>query len=538
MFRCASGLTITWASAAARVVEAMDWLARSGVRRGDRLVCYEEQTLPLAFVDLACAFVGVVPIPLSPLYSPSYLGELATLASASSCVFAAPQRAASAAESRLSPICFPIGAPDDCVPTESERSPADVLAALRRGAAEWTEQSPFIIMPTSGSSGRPKLVVRRDVAALRYARHVGGAIRASSPDGVPERFLAVAALTHAFGLHMFTTALVLGAELVVPRSLDTSAALSEIRALDPTILPMTPRVVRAIFRQFEEVQGDERTFGPSARLVLIAGGPSDAPLVKNLRRQGVEVCEFYGSTEASIVALTPHGEWREGWAGRVVDDTEVKLLPDGELLVRTPGMMTGYHGDVALTSASMDDEGYFRTGDFAELTDDRWLRIRGRKRDVFNTPEGANIYPQRIESVIETWPWVRQAMLVGDQLPYITAYVVCDETDGYVVDDQGFVIPEANPAVYAVARTHFAMLNMDVERIERIICFALFARPFDAGAYTTVGASKVRRDRKAFMQTYEKVISFLYARASPIPHWSMFVPGAERRLRPRIGWTR
>jgi hypothetical protein len=95
--------------------------------------------------------------------------------------------------------------------------------------------------------------------------------------------------------------------------------------------------------------------------------------------------------------------------------------------------------------------------------------------------------------------------------------------------------PEANAAAHAVARTHFAILNMDLERIERIILFALFARPLDGKAYSTVGASKVRRDRVAFQKLYERVIAFLYRRAQPIPHWSMFVPGAERRLRPRPG---
>jgi hypothetical protein len=345
-----------------------------------------------------------------------------------------------------------------------------------RAARRVRPEDEFMVQPTSGSTGAPKLVRRSHRAFMRYAHYVGQELM---PLDANPRFLAVNALTHAFGMHMLATAMALGGELAVPRRLDTAASLEDVRALDPGILPMTPRVLRSLHAQAQE----RPAFGPSARFLLTAGGRSDPALLRWVADQGIEVIEWYGSSEASLVALTPRGGRREGWAGRVVDDTSVQVAVDGELLVRSPGLMRGYHGD----SGGIGEDGYYRTGDLGELSADGFVRILGRKRDVFNTPEGSNVYPERIETMLEALPGVQQVMLVGDQRPFIAAFVV-----GHL------------------AAADLERINRHLESIERVHRVVHLADAFPTSVYAAAGSAKVRRNRAAFLNHYATQIARLY----------------------------
>lgn len=255
------------------------------------------------------------------------------------------------------------------LPTGPAISFGEAFDLVSAAADSLTPDALFMVQPTPGSTGAPKLVRRSHRAFARYAKFVGSELGnlAAEP-----RFLAVSALTHAFGLHTFATVLSLGAELVVPAALDTSVSLDEVRVLDPVVLPMTPRVLRSLYRQAadEGLTRQARFFGPSARALLIAGGKSDPGLLRNVEAAGIEVIEWYGSSEASLVALTPWGGRGEGYAGRIVDDTTVRVATDGELLVRSPGLMLGYGGDEGLTRSAFTGDGFYRTGDIGDISSD------------------------------------------------------------------------------------------------------------------------------------------------------------------------
>src|SRR5262249_1041019 len=154
-------------------------------------------------------------------------------------------------------------------------------------------------------------------------------------------------------------------------------------------LPMVPRVLRSFYRQHTQdlVHTPGRHLFPqTAKVLFLAGGRGDPELFRYCQRQGIDTIEFYGSSEASIVALTPRDGWRPDGGGRVRPDVTLRLADDGEILVRSPGLMIGYYRAEELTRQALTEDGYFRTGDLGELSPDGYLRIRGRRTDAFNTP--------------------------------------------------------------------------------------------------------------------------------------------------------
>jgi long-subunit acyl-CoA synthetase (AMP-forming) len=509
LFHLAQGWTMSYAQAGGRVLAVAKRLDQLGMKPGDEMVCYLEQTIPLALFILGCAARGVLATPLAPSFSTAYLRRLADQLGTTR-VFTTPDRAAAVRAVGLEPLCFASARSDhfEAIPESTALSSAEVVSALVLAAEGTTGADAMFIQPTSGSSGQPKLVLRPHAALTRYAHFVGAEIG----DG-PHRFLAVAALTHALGWHMLTTAISLGAEVVLPTRLDTAASIDEIRRLDPTVLPMTPRVLRSMCRQYvfrASVNEDVPLFGPSARFLLSAGGRSDGKLLRFVTGAALSVVEFYGSSEASLVALTRRDDWREGWVGKLLPDVTVKLGTDGEIQLRSAGLMLGYHKSPELTQEAYDAEGYYLTGDLGEVTPEGYVRILGRKKDVFNTPEGSNIHPERIELMVESLRWPRQVMLIGDQRPYLTALITVRHSEGHH-REHGWLDPEQDEALYRRCAEDLARLNRELEGIERIRVFLLLAEDIGEDCYCVVGPAKVRRNRKAVLERYRHHVEWLYS---------------------------
>jgi long-chain acyl-CoA synthetase len=247
----------------------------------------------------------------------------------------------------------------------------------------------------------------------------------------------------------------------------------------------------------------------------------------------LEIIEFYGSTEASIIALTARGRWQPGIAGRVVADVEYKLTASDELMVKSPGVTPGYYVDGRIQSIC-DRDGFLATGDHARLVG-RELRVLGRRRDTLNTSEGSNVYAEPLELAIERLPGVSQAIVLGHQRPYLTALIVPDRA---INADAPGLEPSAAHDLYRVLGAGLARLNARVMRCEHIVRFLVLARPFSRDTYATIGPGKVRRDRRRASETYADQIARLYAADIRLGADATFVPGTDRRLRPRAASER
>jgi long-chain acyl-CoA synthetase len=292
-------------------------------------------------------------------------------------------------------------------------------------------------------------------------------------------------------------------------------ALDQVQQLDPSIVCAHPRVILSLYRQHLARGGPPRSrfFGPSLRLLRTAGWNIDPELQHMLAAQGIDVGEWYGASETSLVAMTPPGGWRAGELGPVCPGAELRLGPDGEMLVRSPLQMMGYYGDAALTREKLTVDGFVRTGDFGELGPDGALRLVGRKTEIANMLDGTNVAVAPIEDLILALPWVEQVVVVGTARPYLAALIaVRDPTPSSEPD--GFLGERASPALYDRARRDLAAVNARRESVAQVRAFALFGRRFDAQLYAELKLSgKIRCNRAGIDAAYRARIEALYSPA-------------------------
>ena len=160
------------------------------------------------------------------------------------------------------------------------------------------------------------------------------------------------------------------------------------------------------------------------RIRLAASGA--APLGKDLARFyaaiGMPLIEGYGLTEGGVVCFNPLDRPKSGSIGVKLPGVELRLAEDGELLVKSPTLFSGYYNDPEATAAVLRD-GWLYTGDIAEFDADGYVYITGRKKELIVSSNGKKIYPARIEVLFKTEPIINQVVLIGDRLPYVTALV-------------------------------------------------------------------------------------------------------------------
>jgi len=166
--------------------------------------------------------------------------------------------------------------------------------------------------------------------------------------------------------------------------------------------------------------------GGRVRFCISGGAPLPSFVNEFFHSIGVRILEGYGLTETSPViavnGMKPN-ETRIGTVGQAIDRVEVKIADDGELCVRGPNVMTGYWNLPEKTAEVFDDDGFFLTGDIAEIDDDGFVKITDRKKDIIVTAGGKNVAPQPIENELKRSPLIDNAVLIGDRRPYIIALI-------------------------------------------------------------------------------------------------------------------
>src|SRR5207253_6053030 len=148
----------------------------------------------------------------------------------------------------------------------------------------------------------------------------------------------------------------------------------------------------------------------------VGAAPLEPELESFWNELGFVVVQGYGLTEtAPIVSLNHPFGTKKGSVGKAIPGVDVKIAPDGEILVRGENVTTGYFNAADETARAFAD-GWFHTGDVGEVSPDGELFIRGRKKEMIVTPEGLNVFPEDVERVLTRIPGVRDAAVVGAPL--------------------------------------------------------------------------------------------------------------------------
>lgn len=224
-------------------------------------------------------------------------------------------------------------------------------------------------------------------------------------------------------------------------------------------LPITGRIAHAFYEQV--VYKKIRTiFGPNADFAITGGAPMDSELSHFFNGIGMPVLEGYGMTETcGPVCVSLPEDNRIGTIGMPMCGITAGIAEDGELVVKGPLVCRGYHNNPEVTTQQITD-GWLHTGDLGDISEDGFISITGRKKDLIITAGGKNVSPGLLEASVMTSPVVNQCLVIGDKKPFVAALVTLDLADANKwLESQG---AKPEPDLASLAKN--AIVHAEVER--------------------------------------------------------------------------
>jgi long-chain acyl-CoA synthetase len=552
---------VSWAEAAERVENLANGLLARGVRKGEAFATLARTTIEWALFDFALAQVGAVGAPVYANSAPKDVAYVLDHSESIGVLCEDSAQAAKVGEERASlPRLRHVLTFDDLPALEAEGAAfkAEHPSALDDAVAAIDEDDLFTFIYTSGTTGPPKgcMIRHRNYYAMASViDHLPGYVRAD------DLMLLYLPMAHNFGRLMHLTGPYVGYAIAfLPDPLQAAGALAAVR---PTVLPSVPRVYEkihtAVVGALDETTGTKRRLvdwslavgrevskreatGLPVRGLLrtkhrladrlvhrkirerlggrlrtpISGG---APLVQEIAEFfdaiGIRILEGYGLTECTTAATTNTPErWRFGTVGPALPGFELRIADDGELLIRSDTVFAGYYKDPEATAEVLDEDGWLRSGDIAEIDADGFVTITDRKKDIIVTAGGKNIAPQNLENDLKASKYISQALVVGDRRPYPAALVTLDPVEiGKWAEVQGILgeleVLVDDDRVRALVQAVVDDVNRERSRFEQVKRFAILPRDFTMEHDEVTPTMKLKR--RVVMQHFAEAVDGLYS---------------------------
>ena len=412
---------------------------------------------------------------------------------------------------------------------------------------------------TSGTTGKPK-GVRLTQDSWTYTAAAMDALGVLSDKDLNYLWLPLA---HAFGKVMLALPLAIGFPTVIDGRVDK--IIENLTVIRPTIMGAVPRIFEKVHGKINEMvakeggvkkrlfdwatgvgvqmsrvrQAGERPspllaaqykladrlvlstirdrFGGRMRFFISGSAALDREIAQWFDAVGVIVLEGYGLTETSAASsINRPGAYRFGTVGWTLPETDVKIAEDGEILLKGPGVMNGYHDLPEATAEAIDAEGWFHTGDIGELDAEGFLRITDRKKDMFKTSQGKYVAPSAISANFKAvCPYASEIIIYGEGKPYCVALVSLEaEAIQEWAADNGL----AGKSFGEIARDektremvggYVETLNKHLNRWEQVKKFSIIDRELTVEAGDLTPSLKLKR--KSVVDNFHDSIDKLYA---------------------------
>lgn len=255
--------------------------------------------------------------------------------------------------------------------------------------------------------------------------------------------------------------------------------------------------------------------GGRVKFAVSGGAPLGSRLGHFYRAIGLIVLEGYGLTETTAPAMiTRPGNVKIGKVGQMLPGTGIKIAEDGEIWLRGNNILRGYWRNPEATAAAMEGE-WFKTGDIGELDDEGFLTITGRKKELLVTAGGKNVAPAALEDPLRANPLIGQAVVVGDQKPFVAALISLDAemlpiwlaNNG---GDKTMSLPEAakSPLVLAEIQRAIDRVNKNFSKAESIRKFVVIGAELTEETGHLTPSLKIKRE--VVMRDYSPVVEEMY----------------------------
>ena len=411
---------------------------------------------------------------------------------------------------------------------------------------------------TSGTTGKPK-GVRLLQQSWTYTAAALDALGVLSEKDLNYLWLP---LSHAFGKVMLALPLAIGFPTVIDGRVDK--IVENLAIIKPTIMGAVPRIFEKVHSRINEMMvreggvkkalfdwaigvglqvsrarqvGDRPSalvaaqykladklvlskirdrFGGRLRFFISGSAALDRDIAQWFDAIGVVVLEGYGLTETSAASsLNRPQAYRFGTVGWTFPQTDVKIAADGEILLKGPGIMNGYHDMPEATAEAIEPDGWFHTGDIGEIDADGFLRITDRKKDMFKTSQGKYVAPSAISSHFKgICPFASEIIVYGEGKPYCVALVSLDgeAIRDWAVDnglgDKSFSEIARDEKTREAVAGYVEELNKQLNRWEQVKRFAIIDRELTVEAGDLTPSLKLKR--KVVVNNFHDKIDHLY----------------------------
>ncbi|GAB2627464.1 AMP-dependent synthetase/ligase [Prescottella soli] len=516
------GEVLTWSDTRLRIARIALGLAGLGVTKGDRVAIMMSSRPEHWLTDQAVVHLGALPTTVYGTMPPNQIAYLAQHAGVRVAVLEGPAEV----ESWL-PVLDSLPGLEHVVvldPTARVADDprfltwADVMAdevdldAFEAGWRDITEDDPVTLIYTSGTTGVPKGVIlsHRNVIANAEARD------AAAP--APRHFRSVCYLPLAhIAERMVSVYMIIHKAGHVTFCPDPGVLVGVLRETRPNSVFGVPRIwekLAAALRarpesSLADVGLDQVTWACSA------AAPLPVDVQEYFRERGLSIVEAWGMTETTGVATSTNADdFRFGSVGMPIPGTEIKLLDDGEVLVRGPIVAGGYLQEDGSVLPVTDSAGWMHSGDVGRLDADGHLYIVDRKKDLIITAGGKNIAPVAVEALLTKHPMIGQALAYGDRRPYVVALIVLDQdavaawaaARGIAFDSVSDLA--SHPEVIAELDSAVAVANEELARVEQVKRYSVLAAEWTADGGELTPSLKIKR--RAIHDKYASAIEALY----------------------------
>lgn len=411
---------------------------------------------------------------------------------------------------------------------------------------------------TSGTTGKPK-GVRLMQESWTYTAAAMDAMGVLSDKDLNFLWLP---LSHAFGKVMLALPLAVGFPTVIDGRVDK--IVENLAVVRPTIMGAVPRIFEKVHGRINEMMvkegGLKKTmfdwavgvgtqvsrvrqaghsvspllsaqykladklvlskirdrFGGRLRFFISGSAALDRDIAQWFDAIGVVVLEGYGLTETSAASsLNRPTAYRFGTVGWTLPQTEVMIAEDGEILLKGPGVMDGYHNMPEATAEAIEPDGWFHTGDIGELDAEGFLRITDRKKDMFKTSQGKYVAPSAISAQFKgICPFASEIIVYGEGKPYCVALVSLD-ADGlkdwaasHEMAEKSFSEVARDPKLNDAVAGYVEELNRHLNRWEQVKRFSIIDRELTVESGDLTPSLKLKR--KVVVDNFHDKIDDLY----------------------------
>jgi long-chain acyl-CoA synthetase len=538
---------VTWGAFAKSIRQAAMFLPSVGFQPGDRAAIYAPNSVEWISAALAIQSAGGVMVPIYPASTAEQAAYVISHSDAKVLFVDTPALLSRVFESwnecanvsrivtlgaqpiEAGPLLDAMRAKGKSTPpiSEVERKLIPWSRAQATGATRDSEAStefdrmlgavsldqPGVMLYTSGTSGNPKGVplTHRNVSlnGLDWLKSNASMLEDGDVD------LLWLPMSHIFGFGEACLGNTLGFTTYL---VEPAAALAKLPEVRPTVFMSVPALWEKLAMT---VPSDASTDKKRAALAASTGGnlrfclSGGAGLKREVKELfhacGLLIIEGYGLTECSpTLTLNRPDSFRFDAVGKPFPSVQLKLAEDGEILARGPTVFSGYHKDPAATREAFTDDGWFKTGDVGRFTDDGFLQIIDRKKDILVTAGGKNVPPANIELRFRDDPFIAHVVVFGEGQRFLVAGVwLNDAAVNAQLDSQGVAPSARAEATRVLVQKRVDEVNGQLASYETIKKFAIVQTPLTVEGGLLTSTLKVRR--KQVYQSFGKQLEALYA---------------------------